>query len=286
MDSVLICPVKINVTLRILKRRPDGYHELFSSFWKKNGTERLTIREVCGENIADRLKTTGALIRGENILTKVLTAARKDGAHIPALEMLLEKDYPQGSGIGAGSGNAAALACFLKNRYGAFGDRREIAKLGADVAFLADGADISYAGGIGERLEPQEGVGGLCWILAFPRWQSNTAEAYAALDRQRNSDSPELTAADLCRREADVILAKLRNGEKAGLLPNDFLPVARAQHPEYDAALDAAADDSLACGLCGSGSAVFAVCGSRREAEKVGRIFETFDWIIKTSILE
>ena len=286
MDDTMFCPVKINITLRVLNQREDGYHELFSAFWKKKGTEGLTIRRCSDENREDMLNVTGAVIEGENILHKVLAAARRFAPDLPAFDISLEKEYPQGSGIGAGSGNAAALVDFFRDKYGFFRSGEEITRLGADVAFLCCGSEVAFAGGVGEKLKPQTDIKGLCWTLAFPTWQSNTRAAYASLDRFRAKDGWTARSFEACEAEARAITDKLRRGERAGLLPNDFTEVLLAEHGEYAAAFDASAAGSLAWGLCGSGSAVFAVCDGRADAERAARVFKAFDWINKTSILE
>ena len=72
MNGSYISPVKINLTLRVLSRRPDGYHEIISLFWKKKGIEGLTIQPHGNENIGDILDVRGMEISGENILFRAL----------------------------------------------------------------------------------------------------------------------------------------------------------------------------------------------------------------------
>ena len=287
MNSVLVCPVKINITLRILGKRGDGYHELVSAFWRKNGAERLTIHPISGENINDELEIRGAELRGENLLIKTLRMARITNSHIPPLRMELDKVYPAGSGIGAGSGDAAALICFLREKYGALREPDAAARLGADVAFLADGSEAALAVGIGDKLAPMEGMGGLTWVLAFPEWPSATASAYAALDELRaQRPSAEFSASE-CMDEARHITARLRAKERTGLLPNDFIETAAIEHGgKYQAAFDAASGSSLAWGLCGSGSAFFAVCADIESAKRTEKKFTEYNWVIKTAIME
>lgn len=287
MNSVLVCPVKINITLRILGKRDDGYHELVSAFWRKNGAERLTIHPINGENINDELEIRGAELQGENLLTKTLRMARVTNPDIPPLRMELDKAYPAGSGIGAGSGDAAALIRFLQEKYGVLREPDAVARLGADVAFLADGSEAALAAGIGDQLTPMEHMGGLTWVLAFPEWPSGTASAYAALDELRARCPSVGFSASGCIEEAREITARLRAKERVGLLPNDFIEVAAIEHgDEYRAAFDAAAESSLAWGLCGSGSAFFAVCADLESAKRTERKFTEYNWVIKTAIME
>ncbi len=282
----LICPVKINITLRVLSQRPDGYHEIYSAFWRKKGIEGLTIYPNNDENIGDILEVTGIRIKGPNIVTKTLEWARANGAHVPHLHIKLDKEFPMGSGIGAGSGNAATLITWLNKNYNFSPDCSLISQLGADVSFLALGSDVAIAEGIGEKLTPLKNIDGLIWVLAFPRWISGTALAYYKLDKYREKHvihTPDKGFAE----ETANILHRLRNKEYSGLLPNDFLDPLSDEHPEYEEAFKDAEDaGAIAWGLCGSGSALFAICKDLQTSDNLKSLYEQKDWIIKITKLE
>ena len=76
MADVIRCPIKINLILRVFSKLPNGYHEIYSLFWQKTATERLTIRPKYDEIIGDSLNIEGMKIEGENLVTKALAAAR------------------------------------------------------------------------------------------------------------------------------------------------------------------------------------------------------------------
>jgi 4-diphosphocytidyl-2-C-methyl-D-erythritol kinase len=282
----IICPVKINLTLRVLSLRPDGYHEIYSAFWKKKGTEVLTISSNSDENIGDKLEVQGLKFEGPNILTKVLMLARERGAKVPPLCIRLDKHFPSGSGIGAGSGNAAALMSWLAGKYNITADSTLISRLGADVSFLALGCDLAIAEGIGEKLTPVEPLEGLSWVIAFPSWKSDTAYAYTKLDQYRKTHKISVSEKNFSY-EALEILDKLRKKDKVGLLPNDFLGPLLSEHMEYETAFTAAdRAGALAWGLCGSGSAVFAVCKDDTSSDKLINFYKSESWIIKITKLE
>ncbi len=286
METMIACSVKINITLRVLSRRPDGLHNIFSNFWSKKGGEELTIYCYNDENTEDILELKGLCIKGPNLVTKALAWARGKGADIPPLHMRLDKIYPPGSGIGAGSGNAAALIKWIRNSYGLNVDNEAIAELGADVAFLASDACLAFAEGIGERLKLLDDAPELTWVLGFPKWKSSTPAAYADLDRYREALGLSV-ACDAPEEEALDILDKLRKKEFIGFLPNDFADLALNEHKEYIDAFEAAeAGGSLAWGLCGSGSAFFALCGDKGSAKKTESLFTDKSWVIKTARLE
>jgi 4-diphosphocytidyl-2-C-methyl-D-erythritol kinase len=199
------CPIKINLTLRVLGGREDGYHDIGSLFWKVRSPESIDVR-LCAER--DSLEVIGVRIEGENIVSLALTRTREAGGALPPCEIILRKAIPPGSGVGAGSGNAAAFvtltreAGFVKEA-GAAGIA---AALGADVAFLASPYELAWASGKGEKLEGIDGGLDLSAVLFFPQWSSDTKEAYRALEDARSrgyrsfcSDAPgSMSSAGLC----------------------------------------------------------------------------------------
>lgn len=286
MNKTFLSPVKINLTLRVMSRRPDYFHEVFSLFFKKHGTEGLTIRPIIGENIVDILHTKGIDIEGQNIVLRTLNWARGKGLSIPRLDMELEKCYPTGSGIGAGSGNAAALLEYLRVTYAFAPSALEIAELGADVSFLAQDADLAFVRGKGEILEPLHSSLPLTVVLAFPAWRSGTAEAYRALDDLRaDGSAPPISLQDAVT-EAVQIFGKLKKKERVGFLPNDFY-VLFQDREEYQRAFEMMEEmDALGWGLCGSGSALFAISSDDRCAEAIQRVLQNEKWVQQTDRLE
>jgi 4-diphosphocytidyl-2-C-methyl-D-erythritol kinase len=209
----------------------------------------------------DSLAIVGFDIPGENILTRVCRHVRSAYGEdsLPPVGIRLYKHIPMGSGVGAGSGNAAALLGIFR----AWSGRETIpnvASLGADVAFLLSGHPAAFAGGIGDALEGIRGMPRCAAVIFFPEWSSDTGCAYRMLDEMRAADrGARVRSAEEAREEASFFLNSLKRGERVGMLPNDF--VLCAGHESEYAALRKIADDAgaLAWGLCGSGAAFFAI---------------------------
>ena len=243
MRIILPSFAKINLTLRVVKKRPDGYHNLVSTFMRIASGDVLYITESkSGRDIV----TADIPLEGENIVAKALRAAREDGFKVPPLNVKIHKSIPPGSGLGGGSGNAAAILWWL-------GAERVAAKVGADVPFLVSGLNIASVSGIGEHIEPLKEAC-LHGVIAIPDWQTNTKQAYAELDEMGYE-----MGLMLARKEMrDIYHANA--GKKVGLLPNDFLKVLLKDHTKYKQLFDmfdkAGAD---AWGVSGSGSAAFAI---------------------------
>jgi 4-diphosphocytidyl-2-C-methyl-D-erythritol kinase len=261
------CSIKINVTLRVLDKRGDGYHEIFSLFWKLASPEHLDV--VFGVS-HDSLTVYGAEINGENIVTRACRHVRKvDGEDsLPPVAVSLYKYLPAGGGVGAGSGNAAAFLRLIGK-----GAVEGIASLGADVAFLASNYDLAAAGGVGDELEGLSGGLSLRAAIFFPDWNLGTASMYAALDEQRANGGFVPMSREAAREEAMGVLADLRRGEKIGFLPNDFTRCVGYEAEYAELAREAECSRALAWGLCGSGSAFFALYYQDDAEEFLSRLF-------------
>ncbi len=283
MTASISSPIKINLILRVFSKLPNGYHEIYSLFWQKNGREKLTIHRKYDEITGDSLRITGMDIAGDNLVVKALAAARghKD---IPPLDITLDIFFPTGCGIGAGSGNAGALLKWLEAEYRVKLKTEEKAQLGADVAFLASGDVMAEAHGIGERMTAVTPPFDYKWLLVFPRWRSGTKEAYVKLVALREGRK---AAGDGGGAFDARVIEALSRKEKVGLMPNDFYEVSVSEHREYvEAEKTADATGARGWGLCGSGSAFFALYEETEAAGKAASLFSGMCWTLKTYIVE
>ena len=288
MSEKVCCPIKLNLFLRVLSKNARDFHEIFTIFCKKSGKEGLTICPQIKENMEDIIDTRGARIYGVNLVTKVLMLARKEHGCFPPLHVIIDKVYPSGSGIGAGSGNAAAMIRWLGEQYGVVIQGDEIATLGADVAFLASSHGLALASGVGDILSPLEDISNFTAVLAFPKWRSGTKLAYKKLDRLREEKKIKAAEEWECKAEAQKILAALASKDKIGLLPNDFLAIFAGERlVNYIEAFDIwDSEGALAWGLSGSGSAVFALFPDDSASVCAKEKIERLGWIQKAAILE
>lgn len=289
-----ICSVKINLTLRVLRKREDGYHEIHSLFWRKNSPEVIDV----STSSADRITVLGAEIPGENILERTCRYLRSKYGHdaLEPLDITLYKHLPMGSGIGAGSGNAAALLRWFARSTGHKLDICDIASLGADVAFLAGDYDLASADGIGEVLTGADAKLTLSAVILFPNWTVNTAKAYQDIDKIRchNKSKCAIINTEMAREESAEILNGLLSGSKIGPMPNDFIDCMHEFAPHYDKLYEVAERaGALGWGLCGSGSACFALFDNKTQGaitefmHRLSRDYHQFlPWLNKTLVLE
>ena len=245
MRIILPTFAKLNLTLRVINKRSDGYHNIVSTFLKIPSGDILLVSEsTAGIDIVN----SDTPIKGENIVLKALRAAREDGFKFPYLNVMIHKMIPPGSGLGAGSGNAAAILLLL-------GAERVAAKVGADVPFLCSGMDMSIVTGIGDQVDrTKKDVSIPHGVIAIPDWQTDTKTAYEELDEIGFGVDTLLARTEM----RDIYYANA--GKKVGMLPNDFTKVLLKQHPKYNELFSMFEKAGAnAWGITGSGSSAFGV---------------------------
>lgn len=190
MKTHPIC--KINLGLRVLRRRPDNYHDLATIFLPLPLCDELEILPLSPEEEAHQsviFSQTGILVDclpEDNICVKAYNLLKKDFPDMPAVKMHLEKVIPFGAGLGGGSSDAAFTLKMLNELFALGLDNLQLkdyaARLGADCAFFID-CQPAYATGIGNILTPlpSNPLKGCTLVLVKPNESVSTREAYAGL---------------------------------------------------------------------------------------------------------
>jgi 4-diphosphocytidyl-2-C-methyl-D-erythritol kinase len=267
-DTVLSLPsfAKINLSLRVLGRRADGYHEIRTVFQTITLSDRLTLRarddsrlELDCDAADVPADDSNLILRAANLLRARFHLAR--GASIK-----LAKSIPVGGGLGGGSSNAAVALAALARLWEIETTRDELSALGsllgADVPFFFTGG-TALGAGRGTEIAPLADAPAASLLVVAPRVKISTAEAYKSLNAP--ALTKEIAPANLLvsRPEADF------SDPLPAALANDFAPVVYRLHPEVararDALVEAGARGAL---LSGSGSSVFGVFES---SDEVGR---------------
>ena len=271
--SACSAAAKVNLGLHVLRRRPDGFHDLATAFLPVGWADRLSGR--LGPEIALTTSDPGLSTDASNLVVRAALALRQ-WAGDPALgaTLHLEKHVPYGAGLGGGSSDAAAALRLLADLWSLDvpeADLREIALgLGSDVPFFLEGV-AAHGTGRGERLVPlldDDGQPYRCpfWlVVAVPDVHVSTADAFALVtpdDRDRPDLAAAVTSDDLARWRAEVT--------------NDFQAPVEAAHPEVRAAREALRDAGAAHAvLSGTGAAVVGVFEGEASAEEAGRSLAT-----------
>ena len=260
-------PAKVNLTLRVLGARSDGYHDLESVVVAVSLFDALEFEAA--PDLTLTCEGMAVPAGNENLVMKAArrlvaqTGCRK-GAHIR-----LTKRIPAGRGFGGGSSDAAATLLGLNILWRTGLADEDLARLGATLGSdvpLFFGPPVAVMRGRGERLEPVDAAPGWCMVLAWPEFGLPTAEVYAAYDRLARSAAPRPAATEILKH------LSLPAREARALLVNDLEPAAcvvRGARRDVRAILENAG--AAAVGMTGSGSAYFALADTEAEA---GRLAE------------
>ena len=210
-SMTLQAAAKINLSLDVTGKRPDGYHTLESIFQSVDIYDTITLTVEDGEGIALSCDAPAVPCDEHNLAWKAAQALL-DAAQLRAKVTIdLHKEIPSGAGMGGGSSDAAGVLWGLNELLGCgFSNEklREIGvTLGADVPFLLLGG-TAYAEGVGEVLTPLPAVPALRLIIVKGTESVSTPAAYKAIDTLESPAHPDTAAMLRAIRENDPALLK------------------------------------------------------------------------------
>jgi 4-diphosphocytidyl-2-C-methyl-D-erythritol kinase len=283
---VVRAPAKINLFLRVLGGRSDGYHELETLFQaiSLGDDVEVSVGEA-GEGAVDgiTLDVVGPDLGPKSENLAVLAAARfcEVAGVDRSVHIRLVKRTPIGAGFGGGSSDAAAvLRCLaaLAGRNDPTLLHTIACELGSDVPFFLGPSPLALGRGRGERLTPLRPLPPAQLVLALPPVQVATGDAYRALAELRGATHPALAR--------DVDTTALGWDEIEALAENDFEPLIAERHDEVRRSLEGLrAQGARWTLLSGSGAAAFGVFANRSAAEvAAGRLEDELGWPFVVSI--
>ena len=187
--TALSAPAKINLGLRVLGRRADGYHELESLFLPLDLADeiRLGVEPAPRSGVQLRLAPTPFCVPdgGDNLAARAALAFLEAAGLTCRVDVELAKHTPVAAGLGGGSSDAGAVLRGLAARFPQALGPAALAslalELGADVPFFLDPRP-AWVRGVGEQVEPVDGVPSLALLLVNPGVGLATADVYRAFD--------------------------------------------------------------------------------------------------------
>jgi 4-diphosphocytidyl-2-C-methyl-D-erythritol kinase len=262
-------PGKVNLSLYLGERRPDGLHDLVSLIQAVSLADELRL-EPAPEADADEVVCPG--VEGENLAARALALYREERAWTgPPLRLTIDKRVPVAAGMGGGSSDAAA-ALRMINAVAAREENLMLMslafRLGSDVPALLE-PGLTLIAEAGERVSGPWPRRPYVFVIVPSTERLSTADVYAEADRQGLGRSPK----ELAERYSELEQAVQRSYELPhGLFVNDLEPAARALCPSIDDALRAtrAAGAQLAT-VSGSGPTVFGLFPNAATAEDAAK---------------
>lgn len=266
MDPVRVrACAKINLGLKVMGRRGDGYHDILSVFQTLDLHDLLTFEPAETGRIEIVCDDAGMPTDRENLIYRAVEALWGHIQKTPGVRVTLEKRIPVGGGLGGGSSDAAATLVTLNRLWASHLPEAELyalaGELGSDVPFfLRYGTAIVT--GRGERFRYVPWRETVHYILVTPGFQVSSGWAYRNL-KIRLTETSKYVNLLRSAGDKDICPAML-----LGCLENDFLPLLVDTYPEVGPILDALkVSGASACSLSGSGSTLYGVFETHRLAE-------------------
>ena len=253
-------PAKLNLMLRILGRRDDGYHLLQTVFQFLDFGDAI---DICRRSDGEILRSAGpaGVPESEDLVVRAARLLQRTTGCRLGADISVRKNLPLGGGLGGGSSDAATTLVALNHIWGTGLALDEIAGLGlglgADVPVFVHGT-AAWAEGVGENLSPLR-LPERWFLVVLPPVRISTAKIFKDPELTRNS--PPITIRDFVDGAAD----------------NDCLPVVAARYPEVAKALTDLAPFGTPR-LTGTGACVFCEFAEEAEARKaLGLLPESVD---------
>lgn len=247
---------KINIGLRVVRKREDGYHDLETIFYPVYGLHDELEVQPSDEFVFLQDGITVDCLPTDNLIYKVYARMRDRYPQIGNVTISFKKNIPFGAGLGGGSSDAAHMAMAL-NEIFALGLTKEqlaqeLSPLGADCPFFIYNTPC-YAEGIGDKLTPIDlDLSGLRLIMIKPECGVSTKEAYGGIVPKGTCEhfAPFINPLEL--------LEPLEPFKHLPLLTNDFEETVCKVHPELADIKKRLQDaGALYAAMSGSGSTIF-----------------------------
>jgi len=263
----LLSPAKINLTLEILGVRPDGYHELRSIIQPIDFFDEVRIEAEEGGGIT--LESSGIEIPegSDNLAWKAAEKYLGESGLPLSVKINIKKRIPPGSGLGGGSGNAAAVLVGLNKLTGALTEEKLLSiagGIGADVSFFIR-PQSAVAVGMGEKITLLRDFPIFYYLVLCPKLHISTEEIYKKWDEL--NPSPEENSLNASGPDIEERVSAFRDREKPPPLGNDLEEAAIKLYPEinsYKKILSSMGAKSVM--MTGSGSSVYALFKKEDEA--------------------
>ncbi len=258
-------PAKINLSLRVLGLRTDGYHEVETWIQQVSLFDRIWVQDG-GRSIRVTVSRPSVPAGRENLVHRAAAVLRARASRPLGARIHLEKGIPAGAGLGGGSGNAAAVLWILNRLWGLGLSAPALRRLGADVGsdvpfFLSSPAALCR--GRGERVLRREPLRRGWILLVKPPFSLSTPIVYGWMREK------------LIRTGRAFTIDGRPKCPHVPVYRNDLEEVVFERYPR----LRACRDELLAAGarramMSGTGPALFGVFPRRRDAEAAGLKFE------------
>ena len=274
----VVAPAKINLTLEVVARLPNGYHGIRSVMLRLPrlaDTLRVRVENAGAPDVRITADSNAVPVDATNVCHRAALRYLEHAGRAAHVDIDIRKRIPVAAGLGGGSSDAAAVLLALNRHFEKALPARELASIGADIGkdvpfFLAE-TECARASGMGETIRPVAASPRQSVLVVNPRVAVGTQEAYATLSRELWFMERRERAN---RTQAMVRALALGDlGDIASALYNDFALVVEREHPIVrdvrQALLALGARGAL---MSGSGPTVFGLFASASASARAAAV--------------
>jgi 4-diphosphocytidyl-2-C-methyl-D-erythritol kinase len=257
---------KINLTLDVLGRRPDGYHEVDMVMQSIDLSDLVWVEQTAGPEIEIESNVSHIPLDARNLAHVAAMAFFRYTGISSGLRIRIEKQIPVAAGLAGGSADAAAVLRGLNRLFDTRLSHDELAQIGAsvgsDVPFCVHGG-CAVATGRGERLQHVEHQLRAFVVLVHPSIHVSTAAVYGAMEAYQERPQPTSLRMLEALRRADV-------DEVRGLISNDLEPVTCRLYPALaDLKRRVEAVAKMPVHMSGSGPTLYCLVATQNAAQRL-----------------
>jgi 4-diphosphocytidyl-2-C-methyl-D-erythritol kinase len=278
----VLAPAKLNLVLRILGKRADSYHDLFTLFQSIDLCDRLHFNFTDSDRDEVNIKLEDSSTGGDfplddtNIIKKAaLLYMRELTERVPVrLTVRVEKNIPIGAGLAGGSANAAATLSAINHHYKNKLSSDQLLQLageiGSDVPFSLLGG-TSLGRGRGEILSSLPAHTGLHFVLVKPRTLAvSTAWAYDSFDRTQSGEQLDEAILKDQAQKLNALLGEKNISAAANFFSNSFEPVVFERYPVLRSIKERLIDLGCLCAyMTGSGPTIYGLVRDFSQAKAI-----------------
>ena len=280
MNSITLkSHAKVNIGLRVLDQREDGYHNIHTIFQELAFHDTVTISKMDdGYELSSNDKNFPT--DSSNTCSKAYVAVKGHCPDVAGIKIHVKKEIPQGSGLGGGSSNGATTLKGMNELYGLGLSNDELAELslqvGADVPFFIHGG-TQLGEGIGEQLTQLDIELPQSILVIIPGMHISTKWAYSRLRKKLETGGKTPNFAGLIERSEIPFQ----------FFENDFEKIVFSTYPEIGLIKDQLlANKARFASLSGSGSAVFGLFDDDADARSAELLFSASNKTMLTRTLK
>lgn len=277
MEKIYIkARAKINLSLEILEKRIDKYHNLKSVFQKVNLYDELWIEKTDNNEVEIQTNAINLSVE-ENIIYKAYIKLKEQYETISGVKVILKKKIPMQAGMAGGSTDCASFLIGMNRLFELNLSKEKIEEIGKNLG--ADVVPCMYnkallAEGIGEIVTPIKTNFKYYMIIIKPEISFSTKEMFEKLDKREKINQKENA------RNIIKALEKNQLNELAGNLYNVFEEVIEEKHEIQKIKQELKANGAIESLMTGSGSCVFGIFKDKEKAkeayQKLKRRYETY----------